>query len=111
MFHILIKIAKCRFFIFAPKRFLFDTNNPIGYLTAVTLEYILIGYTYFIVACTLALGMGLSSFAVSITKEIQRILHAINKKVQSNEDQTKKLMDLFSEYIFTHATIKELSIF
>lgn len=62
-------------------------------------------------ACTLALGIGAFWIAISVTKEIQRILHSINNKSHETEIQTNEMMDLFSEYIDAHGIVKQLSIF
>lgn len=55
----------------------------------------------------MGLGIGVCSFANSITKEIQRILHSINVKAQANQNQLKTL---FTEYIHVHTAVKQLSI-
>lgn len=94
---------------YSKKRFPFDTNNPIGYLIAVILEYIIIDYECFIIACTLSFGIGACWFGASTTKEIQSILHSINDKTQTIECPTNELKILFSEFIDTHSAIKQLS--
>lgn len=91
-------------------RFPFDSNNPIGYFVAVTVQYIICGYEFFLIACSLALFIGLNWFIVAVIKEIRRILHEINKKAQANANQPSKLMELFSEFIYTHSILKQLSI-
>lgn len=96
-------------FFLAFLRFPFHTNNPLGYSIAVIIEYVAIGYEFFIVACTLALGIGTCWFAISITKEIKRIRHSINDAAQANQNQSNELKILFSEYIHVHSSIKQLS--
>lgn len=90
-------------------RFPFDTNNPIGYLTAVILEYVLIGYQYFVAACTLSLGIGAYWIAISTTEEIRRILGSIKRDAEPNENSPNELKQMFAEYIHAHATIEQLS--
>lgn len=92
-------------------RFPFDRNNPIGYLIAVVIEYIIIDYELLIVACTLGLGIGMYWFAISVAKEIKRILRSINIEAQTDEIPAIKVKILFSEYIDTQAAIKQLSIY
>lgn len=92
------------------KRFPFDTNGPIGYLIACIIEYISIGFTYYIIACTTAFGIGIIFTAISMTKELQRILQLINGKVHSNENQSSELSNLFSEFIDIHGIVKQFSI-
>lgn len=94
-----------------PGRYPFDSNYPIGLLTAFLLEYIIFGFQMLVVACSLALGIGGYWLAVSATKDIQRMLHLINDKTQPNENQTNDEMNTtFSEYINAHAIEKQLSI-
>lgn len=100
-------------FLFAllRKRFPFDSNDLVGYATAIIIEYVLFGYECVIVACTLSLGIGACDFAISITKEIQRILRAINNEAHADDNRLNEMKILFSEYIYAHAAIKKLSIF
>lgn len=58
----------------------------------------------------MGLAIGICLFAIAITKEIQHILHSINEKARTNENQSNELKVLFTEYIKTHAAIKQLSI-
>lgn len=92
------------------KRFPFDYNNPIGYLFAVIVEYIIIGHEYFVIACTLGLGIGAFWFAVSATKEIRHTLNLINNEVKAKTNHSVELKILFSEFINAHATVKQLSM-
>lgn len=92
-------------------RFPFDSNTPIGYLITFVLEYITLGYTYFIVECSLALLIGSYWFAIAIIKEMRRILHSINGMAQAKEVRSHELMASFLEFIDAYAIIKELSVF
>lgn len=85
-------------------------NNPVGYATAILIEYILFGYECVIVACTLSLGIGAYNFAISIAKEIKRILRSINNVAHADDNRLNEMEILFSEYIYVNATIKKLSI-
>lgn len=98
-----------RFLSLAFQRFSIDPKNPIGYLITVILQYIIWGYEHFIIACTLSLGIGAFWLTVSITRELQNILHTINNEAQANQKPTNELKILFSEYISAHAAIKRLS--
>lgn len=93
------------------KRFPFDSNNLVGYLIAVILEYIMYGCDCFIIACTLALGVGAFWFAVSACKEIQHVLQSFNDVAHAKQHQLIELRILFVEFINTHLTVKQLSIF
>lgn len=63
------------------------------------------GYEFFITACSLAVGIGSFWFGVSATQDIERILHSIDYKAQSNAIQLNE----FIEFIEAHGTIKQLS--
>lgn len=94
------------------KRFPFDTNNPVGYLIAVFLQYIMLGYQNFTIAATVGLSIGGYWFAVSVTNELQRMLRAINDKTRAKkENQLSEMKTLLSEFVDTHVAIKQLSIF
>lgn len=93
------------------ERFPFDSNNLIGYLIAVLMEYIIYWYIFFIGACTLSLGIGAYLVAISVTQEIKRNLHDINVKTKANEYQSAKLKILLSQLIYTHAIVLKLSEF
>ena len=90
-------------------RFPFDTKNPIGYLIAVILEYIIFVYAYFIIACTLSLAMGAFWFAISGTEEFQRFSTIINAKAQANLNQIMKIKTSFTEFFEAHGIVKQLS--
>lgn len=91
------------------KRFPFDSNTPFGYLLADIIEYIVLCYAYLIIACTLALGIGVFCFAISVTKDIQRILHLVNDTAKANTNQSNELKLLLAEFNDVHAATKQLS--
>lgn len=62
------------------------------------------------IACTVAVAIGLYWFAISMVNDIQCILHAIHDKTQSNDNQSIELTALISEVISLHAITKQLSI-
>lgn len=89
----------------------FDWNNPIGYLIVIVIEYVILVYEYIIVACTLALGSGAFWYAISATKEIQCILDSIEDRIEAKKSQPNdEFKALFSEYIYAHGIVKQLSI-
>lgn len=93
------------------KRFAFDWNNPIGYLIAITIEYIILGYQGFTVACSLSLNIGEYLFAIAATEEFQRFAPIINDKAQSNDDRSSDLKAFLVEFINSHGIMKQLSTF
>lgn len=94
----------------AAKRLPFVWNTPIGYLIAVFITYIIVGYAYFIVACTITLGIGAYCFVISATTEVQHILHSIHRKAHLNGSQSSKLNVLLPKYIHAHRIVIQLSI-
>lgn len=99
----------CIFLLF--ERFPFKSNNLIGYLIAAILEYILIGWEYFVIACNVGLFIGMFRIAISVTKETQRILQSINDEANANTtaNQSNKLKILLFEHIHAHTAIKRFS--
>lgn len=80
-------------------------------MIAAILEYVILGYEYFIVACIVAVGIGSFLFAISITKVFQSVLHdSINDKTDANTIQSNEMMILLSEFIDAHGFAKQLSI-
>lgn len=91
------------------KRFPFDSNAPIGYLLAIIFEYGTAAGAYYMISCTLALGIGAFWFIISVIKDIQHILHLINKEAHAKKQQPKEMKMLFLEYIRAHGIVKQLS--
>lgn len=93
------------------KRFPFEWTNPIGYLVAVIIEYVIVGYEFSVDASVLALGIGAYWIGLAAIKEIQSILHTIKKRVQAKKHQSnRELKMLFTEFIELHGVAKQLSI-
>lgn len=92
------------------KRFPFDSNNPVGYLAAVSIEYVVLVYAYCMIACILGLGIGAFWFVIAVIKEIRRLLRLIRGKAKVKKNQSRKLKSFFFECVYTHAAIKQLSM-
>lgn len=76
---------------------------------AFVVEYIIFSYAYFVIACTLSLRIGAYWLSMSVTKEIRRILRSINRMAQIEKRQSKGLKLSLSEFIYSHATMIQLS--
>lgn len=76
---------------------------------AFTLEYIMLGFDFFIVACSLTLGIASYCFAIAIIEELQRMLHSISGKAPTNGKQSNKLKELFTQFIDAHGLMTQLS--
>lgn len=77
---------------------------------AIVFEYVGGAGAYYMISCTLGLGIGAFWFVISVIKEIQRILHSINVTAQATKKQSNKMKVLFEEFIYAHGVIKELSM-
>lgn len=103
----ILNVCSISFIPCSENRLPFDWTNPVGYLIAFSLEYAIFSYEYFVITCTLALCVGSYCFAIAMTKELKRILNSIN--VEAHDNQSKELQTLFSEFIYTHGNVKQLS--
>lgn len=101
---------KIKLIHFALKRFPIDTKTPVGYSVAVFAEYIIVGYEYLVIACTLALGSGAFWYAVSATKEFKRILYSVSDQAREKENRTNEMKMLIAEFIYSHGIVKQLSM-
>lgn len=90
------------------KRFPFDWENPLGYLIAIAVQYVVVAYECFAGACSLSLGIGLYWFVNSASKDFQRFLPSINDR--ADESPSNELKMLFIEFVDAHVIIKQLSI-
>lgn len=68
------------------------------------------GYQYFSISSVLSLAIGGYWFAIAGTKEFQRFSTIINEKAQAKLKQTMKFNTLFTEFIYAHGIVKQLSI-
>lgn len=82
-----------------------------GYLTAVILEYVVLGFELYITACTLSLAIGGYLLAVSGTDEFQRFAPIINEKAQTVKDLSTEFKTLFTDFVDAHGSVKQFSIF
>lgn len=89
----------------------FDTQNPIGFTTAITLQYIAVSYLLHVTACVLSIGVGAYIFAIATTKEIERAVNDFNivAKGRTTAANHAFLMSQFSVFIDAHSTVKQLS--
>lgn len=86
----------------------FDWRNPIGYLVAVIIQFIIVAYEFFVIACTLSLAIGAFWFAISATKEIKRIVNSIDENTEHKGGEEIMFKE-FSTFIHMHSIVKQLS--
>lgn len=87
-------------------RFPFDTKNPIGYLIAVTFEYMQITYEFFLLANLLSLAIGSFSYAMSINKDIKCVLFSMNAYATNKENQFQTTLIKFAEFVEEQSATK-----
>lgn len=87
----------------------FDSKNPPGFLIAFTLQYIIISYELYVIACVLSLAVGAYLFAIAATNEIESGIHDINESTQIKPKNRLNFLQQFSIFISVHSTVKQLS--
>ena len=90
-------------------RFPFNSKNHIGYFIACSLQYIIIGYELYVIACIFSLAIGGYMIGISGTKEIKNVLHSINGITKTSGDK-KYLFQQICLFIFAHSIVKQLII-
>lgn len=89
-------------------RFPFDCKNPVGYLVAIVLLYIMIFYMFFVIASMLSLGIGTFILAVLSTVEIKRYMNLVSEHAISKKNRSKSLQ-LLADFVDFHSGLKQLS--
>lgn len=87
----------------------FDWRNPIGYLVAVTMQYVMIMYLLSTVGCALVFAIASYLFSIAMSKSIKLNLCSINRKA-GDEIHRMRLMEQLVEFIEYHSRVKQLSI-
>lgn len=75
---------------------------------AVTIQFIIVAYEFFVIACTLSLAIGAFWFAISSTVDIKQIVHSVDKKVKQKRSERKMIKE-FCTFIHMHSVVKQLS--
>lgn len=89
-------------------RFPFDWRNPIGYLIALSSQFIADTYFFIFVACVIAFGLGIFLFLLAAAKDIKTDLRLLNKCAKITKNQLRSLKRL-SDFIEFHLRLNELS--
>lgn len=96
--------------LYVIQRFPFGINNPVGYVIAFTLQYVVFACMFINVSCFGSTGIGCWKFAIAYTEDIRNILTEIDDIAQDAEYQIK-LDQKLSEFIVQHSLGKQLSAF
>lgn len=89
-------------------RFPFDWKNPVGFLVAVIIQYILDLVGFAVVLGSLSFGVSVYLFTLSVNKDIRGILKTINRKAKSTQNQ-QNIIHRTRVYIQLHSDLKQLS--
>lgn len=98
----------CDFYVI--QRFPFEINNPVGYIIAFTLQYIVFACMFINIACFASTGIGSWKFAIAYTEDIRNILNEIDGIAKKVKNQTK-IEEKLSEFIVQYSLGKQLSAF
>lgn len=93
---------------FFPQRLPFNWNNPLGFLFAICLQYILIKYYYFYVASLSSFGIGAFLIFTIGSIDIKDNLTAINDNAKHRKNKEETFEQL-KNYIETFSHLKQLS--
>lgn len=90
------------------QRFPFTWNNPIGYLLATTMQYVMVTFVLYFVACSSTLAIAVYLFTMNATSDIIDNLHSINEEGKFDQKQSNLPKKIF-EFIEYHSILKQLS--
>lgn len=92
----------------SPSRFLFDWRNPIGYLIAVTIQYIQASYLFLFAATMVSAGIGYYLLGMAIATEIKVGLNSMSESAKLDENQLQMIEQL-RDIVEIHSFLYELS--
>lgn len=90
------------------QRFPFNVGNPVGYVIAFAIQYVLVSNNLLSPACVTAFSIGISSTMVSFTKDINDHLYSINQKVKLKKNLLH-ILKQFTGLIELHGNAIQLS--
>lgn len=92
---------------FSVQRLPFDYRNPVGYLIAIIIHFLMIWYELMIGACVVSFAFGCYFFVIAMSKSIKASLFAIDRSIGDKIDE-KLMLDQLVEFIDLRATGKQL---
>lgn len=90
------------------QRFPFDSKTPIGYMVSFVLEYLMLMYVSYAVACILSIGFGAYSFIIAMTEDIKINVNITNDDIKIKKNRSK-IVEQISDFIEIHSNAKQLS--
>lgn len=86
-----------------------DWKTPIGYLIAITEEYIALVHLYLFASAVLSLECGFYFWVLECIKNVKNDFSSLNKRAKSRSNHSETVKQL-SVSIQSHARVKQLSI-
>lgn len=95
-------------FLIALLRFSFEWNNPTGYLFASAIQYMIVTFVFYFVACSSTIAIAVYLFTMDATNDIIENLQSINEAAKSEENLSNAMIQI-AEFIQYHSILKQLS--
>lgn len=89
-------------------RFPFDVKNLVGYLIAFILEYTMVSYVFYFIACIISLAIGSFVLLMGLINDLNENLKTINGNVETDRTDFQIMFQL-SEFVQFHSHAKQLS--
>lgn len=91
-------------------RYPFDWKNPLGYLVAVTLQYIIIFHVFLLIFSAFSLGVGCFLLVISIMNQSMKSdLKLFNANAASDQNHLLTVK-LVADFVEIHSFLKKLSV-
>lgn len=88
-------------------RYPFATKNPLGFLVAATIQYIMLLNVWFFVACLISTGIGCFFFVLTMVDDAKVCLRSINKSAKAVAIPSI-LLKKYLRFIQLHSNTKQL---
>lgn len=89
-------------------RFLFGWKSPLGYITTVSLQYMIVVYEFTFLASMIIFAGGVALFLIAVTKDIHAILKSINDGAKNDKNRLHIARQLI-RFVKLHCDSKQLS--
>lgn len=97
------------FFKIIVSRIPFDWKTPFGYVIAVAIQFFIVVKTLQCDGCLLSIALAGFTWAMSIGRDLKRILSSINENLM-NQQPRYQIQKQLIEFIDLHSRLKELSV-
>lgn len=101
--------TKCsHFYSFTTQRYPFDTKNPMGFLAANVILYVIVLVSIIILKCIVLLGVSTMPLLFPLTDDIKCELNAIQQSLKDKRHRSKMAKPL-SQFVQFHSDTRQLS--